>query len=222
MSAPYPLLSRALLFSGLACLVLPAAGCVGLAAQLLYMVNGGDKVKPEFTGLKGKKVAVVCVAANSSTGPSSVAGQLERSVGLLLTQKGDKIDVIPSDKVADWIDRNDWNQVDYKEIGLGVKANMVLAIDLDGVRLHEGKTLYKGRASVVVTVYDMTDDGKVVFRRDLTDFSFPKNGARHSTEMSEARFQRLFVEVLAQQVGKYFYSYRREENFANDALLLDG
>jgi hypothetical protein len=130
--------------------------------------------------------------------------------------------VIPTDRVADWIDRNDWNQVDYKEIGRGVKADMVLAIDLDGVRLHEGKTLYKGRASVVVTVYDMTDDGKVVFRRDLTDFSFPKNGARHSTEMSEARFQRLFVEVLAKQVGKYFYSYRREENFANDALLLDG
>ena len=222
MSAPHFGVRRCAAFCVLACLVLPAAGCVGLISQILYAVHGGDKADAEFSGLKGKKVAVVCVAANSSTGPSSIAGQLERSVALTLTQKGDKIDVMHQDKIADWVDRNDWNQVDYREIGRGINADMVLAIDLEGVRLHEGRTLYKGRASVRVTVYDMSEDGKVVFLRDLPDFAFPKNGARPSTEMSEGRFQRLFIEVLAAQVARYFYSYQVQEAFANDALLLDG
>jgi hypothetical protein len=201
---------RIVLILGLAVTVATSAGCVGLTAQLLYWVNGGNKIDPEFEGMKEKRVAVVCVSNSGSYGPNSFCSLLERRVGMALREQGDKID------------SNDWNQMDYREIGRGVNADMVLGIDVGDLRLHEGQTLYQGRATLTVTVYDMQDDGKVAFRRSIPDFTFPQNGPRHATEMTEARFRSLFVEVLAKQVAKYFCPYMFEEDFAKDATGLAG
>jgi hypothetical protein len=66
----------------------------------------------------------------------------------------------------------------------------------------------------------MTDGGKVAFREEMLDFSFPRTGARHTTEISEARFRRLFVAVLARNIAKYFHEYLYEDDFATDALSL--
>ncbi|MCY2988171.1 MAG: hypothetical protein NTY19_09950 [Planctomycetota bacterium] len=212
-------LRRFLVVVVFAWLAITQSGCASLFSTIMYYVNGGDNIDAEYNGLQKKKVAIVCVSNSSSTGPSSAPGMLERSVGMLLTLKGKNIKVLPQDEVANWIDSNDWNQLDYREIGRGVHADMVLAIDLSRFSLHEGSTLYRGQADVTVTVYDMSDNGKVAFRRNLPDFSFPQNGARHSTEMSEAKFRTLFVEILAQHVARYFFPYPVQEDFAKDAVL---
>ena len=211
---------RIVLLLGLAVAVATSSGCVGLTAQLLYWVKGGDKIDPEFTGMKGQRVAVVCVSNTGSYGPNSFCSLLERRVGSALREQGEKIEVVPPDDVADWIDSNDWNQMDYREIGRGVNADLVLGIDVGDLRLHEGQTLYQGRATLTLTVYDMQEDGKVAFRRTIPDFTFPQNGPRHATEMSEARFRSLFIEVLAKHVTKYFCPYSFEEDFAKDATGL--
>jgi hypothetical protein len=213
-------LRRFIVVVAFAWLAITQSGCGSLVSTIMYYVKGGDNIDAEYNGLQKKKVAIVCVSNSSSTGPSSVPGMLERSVGMLLTQKGKNIKVVPQDEVANWIDSNDWNQLDYREIGRGVHADMVLAIDLARFSLHEGSTLYRGQADVTVTVYDMSDNGKVAFRRNLPDFSFPQNGARHATEMSEAKFRALFVEILAQHVARYFFPYPVQEDFAKDADLL--
>ncbi len=88
--------------------------------------------------------------------------------------------------------------------------------------MHEGQTLYQGRVTLTITVYDMQDDGKVAFRKTMPDFTFPQNGPRHATEMTEARFRSLFIEVLAKQVAKYFCPYMFEDDFAKDATALGG
>jgi hypothetical protein len=198
--------------------LIPSSGCIGISAHLLYFFKGGQKIDAEYKGLHEKRVAVVCVSENASYGPNSISSMMERSVAALL--RAQKIDVIHHEEVADWIDTNDWNQMDYRDIGRGVSADRVLAIDVGGVRLHEGMTLYKGRADVVVTVYDIEDGGKVAFRKTLPEFTFPKNGARHTTEMTENQFRQLFVTVLANHVTKYFYDYRFEDDFANDVRSL--
>ncbi len=213
---------RIVLLLGMAAAVGTSTGCVGMTAQLLYLVNGGNKIDPEFKDMKEKRVAVVCVSNSSSYGPNTFCSQLERRVGMALKQQGDKIDVIPSDDVADWIDSNDWNQMDYREIGRGVNADMVLALDVGDLRLHEGQTLYQGHVTLTISVYDMQDEGKVAFRRTMPDFTFPQNGPRHATEMTEARFRMLFIEVLGRQVAKYFCPYMLEDDFAKDATALAG
>ena len=211
---------RALYALLLAVFVASGSGCVGLGAQLIYWAKGGHKIDPEFEGLEDKRVAVLCVSNASSYGPNSTCAMLQRSVARILRQKGDEVDVIHEDEIADWIDTNGWDEMDYREIGRGVEADMVVAIDIENVSLHEGRTLYKGRATLTVSVYDMEDGGTVVFRRSIPEFSFPKNSARHITEMSEARFRGLFVTVLSQHVAKYFCAYNLEEEFARDAIML--
>ena len=203
------------------CLIVASgSGCVGLTAQLLYWAKGGHKIEAEFPGLEGKRVAVLCVSNNASYGPNSSCAMLQRAVARILRQKGDEIDVIHEDEIADWIDTNGWDEMDYREIGQGVEADMVVAMDIEDFSLHEGRTLYKGRASLILSVYDMEDNGTVVFRRTISDFSFPKSSARHTTEMSESRFRSLFVTVLSQHVAKYFCAYNLEEEFARDAMML--
>jgi hypothetical protein len=214
------LFHRALIGLFLALCVASGSGCIGLGAQLIYWAKGGHKIEPEFAGLEDKRVAVLCVSNASSYGPNSACAMLQRSVAAILRQKGDKIDVIHEDEVADWIDTNGWNEMDYRVIGRGVDADAVLAIDLEDFGLHEGRTLYKGRASLTVSVYDMENGGQVVFRRSIPDFTFPRNSARHTTEMSEARFRGLFVTVLSQHVARYFCAYNLEEEFATDAMML--
>ena len=202
-------------------LCLNSPGCVGLTANMLYWIKGGHTIPAEFSGLAGKRVAVVCVANTSSYGPNAFSTMLERAVAIILQRNVKKITIVHPDEVAEWIDRHDWDQMDYREIGRGVSAEMVVGIDLDGIRLHDSMTLYKGRADVAVTVFDMAQDGRVVFRKTVPDFTFPRNGARHTTEMSETRFRQLFVTVLAQQIAKYFYEYRLEDDFAQDAFALN-
>ena len=205
----------------LATIVATSGGCVGLTAQLLYWVKGGHTINAEFDDLQDKRVAVICVSSASSYGPNSVCSLLQRSVAMILREKGGDVDVIHEDEIADWIDTNGWDEMDYREIGRGVEAERVLAIDIDGLRLHEGRTLYKGRVDLVISVYDMEQEGKVVFRRTIPEFTFPRNGARHVTEMSESRFRSLFVTVLAKHVAKYFCEYHLEEEFGSDAVFLD-
>lgn len=213
---------RIVFLLGLTAATATSTGCVGLTAQLLYWAKGGNKIEPEFKGMEEKRVAVVCVSNSASYGPNSFCSLLERRIIRALREQGEKIDAISPDEVADWIDSNDWNQMDYREIGRGVNADMVLGIDVGDLRLHEGQTLYQGHVTLTVTVYDMQDEGKVAFRRTIPDFTFPENGPRHATEMSEARFRALFVEVLGKEVARYFCPYMFEESFARDATGLAG
>ena len=80
---------RIVMLLGLAAVIATSAGCVGLTAQLLYWVNGGNKIEPEFEGMKEKRVAVVCVSNSSSYGPNSFCSLLERRVGMALREQGD-------------------------------------------------------------------------------------------------------------------------------------
>jgi hypothetical protein len=209
---------RHLLWAGIAVGVLPLSGCAGLLAQLSY-IAGGALVEPEYKGLEEQKVAVVCVSDSSSYGIGNEGELLSRGVAKLLQQNVKEIKVIEWSKVADWIDRN-WNEIDYREVGRGVKADRVVAIDLKGFRIHEGSVLFKGRADLTVAVYDMTQDGREVYRRDISEFTFPVNSHYHATETSENRFRRQFLAVLSREVAKRFYPYEINEDFGGDPTFV--
>lgn len=203
----------------IASLGMPSAGCVGATAQLLYIIRG-NQVPAEFDGLQGKRVAVVCVASTSSYDPGAAASVLAQLVESHLRQNVKDIKVVRQQDVANWIDNNDWDQTNYLEVGKAVKAELVVGIDLDGYRLHEDATMFKGRANVTVTVYDMSKGGDSVFRRTMPNFSFPLNGGQHVSETTDAQFQRKFLLVLSQDVAKHFYPYEFNDEFARDTTLI--
>ncbi|MEE2990172.1 MAG: hypothetical protein VX715_06130 [Planctomycetota bacterium] len=210
---------HALLF--LALLVMPLTGCIGLISHGLYVLKG-DKVPAAYKGLQGKRVAVVCVAGSPASGPSSPPNMIAREVGRILSQRVEGLELVRADEVADWIDRNQWNEIDYTQVGEGVQADLVVALDLEAYRLREGATLFKGKASVHTTVFDIANDGTVVYETSTFDFTYPENGARHSTETSESSFRRLFIRGLARQLAKDFFAYDRKEDFAYDVTSISG
>ncbi len=194
-------------------------GCVGVIANLMHVANG-NFIPAEFTGLEAKRVAVVCVSNSESFGPTEASVILARRVGSLLEQSVDEIQLIDEQQVGDWIDRNDWDYLDYAAVGRGVDAEIVVAIDLNSFSLHEGKTLYKGRADVSLVVYDMTQDAKRVFSTKPPQIQYPLNSGYHTTDISEEEFRRQFLGLVARRIARNFYRYDVKEDYAQDATLV--
>ncbi|RLS76352.1 MAG: hypothetical protein DWI03_09350 [Planctomycetota bacterium] len=191
-----------------------SAGCSTLLT-VAYLVQPAD-VPAEFKGLRGKHVAVVCrpiVELQFSDAGSS--RQLAGLVGSQLEQKLRNTKVIGQQEVARWLDENSW--VDCPTLGKSLDADMVVGIDLEEFRLHEGSTLFRGRATAHVRVYDVAAK-KVVFEKRLDDFSFPANTAIPTTDRSEAEFRDMFLQIVAQRISRTFHAYESREHFAEESL----
>jgi hypothetical protein len=198
---------------------LPQAGCAGFASHLIYWVKG-NKTEAQCNALEGKKVAVICVTGErvEGLGLNNEGEEIAYRVSALLEKNVPKIKMINPKEIADWRDTNNWDEVDYRSIGRGVKAEMVLAIDLSSFSLHDNTTLLRGRSGVKTTVYDMSDNGKVVFKDGPKEFTFPENG-RHGVE-NESNFRRVFLFMLAQDIAKHFYAYDKVDDVAKEAAFL--
>lgn len=196
-------------------LIVPASGCVGLLAQLVYWGGGAEK-KAAFDGLKGKRVAVICVSDSSSFGLGTDSLYLARNVANILKENVKEIKLVRPDEIADWIDRHDWNEVDFREVGRGVTADMVVAIELTSFSLYEGQTLYRGRANVRVRVLDLKSEDTEVFSRKMTEITFPTSGGYAATDLTENKFRAAFLQVLGEQIARLFYDHEVWDQYSSD------
>lgn len=210
---------RCLVLLFAAALVATSPGC-GLLATVAYLVKGNPTVPARFTGLKGKRVAVVCLDGHSLAGPGTEADAIAKAVTLTLGANVPEVKMVRQTEVSDWIDSQTGDLTDYRDVGRGVKADMVVGVDLLSFNLHEGQTLLKGRARVGVKVYDMTKgNGELAYESAPKEIAWPENGARHVTE-NEANFRAIFIHTLALKIARDFYDYELMETFADDASHL--
>lgn len=175
-----------------------------------YLLQPAD-VPAEFAELKGKKVAVVCrpiIELEFSDAGSS--RELATLVGNQIQKKVRKSKVIGQHEVSRWNDENAW--VDYQTVGAALGADHVVGIDLEEFRLHEGSTLFRGRASAAVRVYDVAEK-KLVFQRRIDDFAFPANTAIPTSDSSEQVFRSQFLDVLSLRISRLFHAYESREVF---------
>ena len=202
----------------LALAALPLCGCQSLLVTALYLFKGND-VDPEFAELKGKKVAVVCRPMVSlQYRNSSVARDLAQQITALLEKNVPKIHVVDQRKVNKWIDENTWEE--YPEVGKGVKAEVVVGVDLESFSLYQGQTVYQARANASLAVYDCQKNGKKVFEKILPQSIYPPNASVPTSDRLEADFRREFVGVLADQIARHFYSHDPYPDMAQDAAAL--
>jgi hypothetical protein len=190
-----------------------------MLANMLH-AGMGNFVPAQFEGLSGQRVAVICVSQSSSFGPSTAADEIADRVEAYLRGNADEVELVPRQEIVDWMDRHDWNQIDYREIGQGVNAHLVLAIDLHSFSLYEGKTLFKGRADVEVSVFDLTEGEKLAFHNIPPTIEWPITGGRHVADTTEVAFRRQFVDLIGTKVARHFYPYDAAEDFGRDATLL--
>lgn len=199
-----------------ACLWLAAAGgCAGPLFTAMYLLKGNN-TPAEFDELKDKRVLVVCrplVQLEYSAGfaPDQIAEQ----IGNQLKLNYRKIEVIDQQEVAEWTDEHRWNE--YTEIGRGLEAEMVVAVDLEDFRLYQGQTLYQGQATIHVRVFDMTQNGAVVYEKELPRLVYPPNTGIDTSSRTEDEFRRQFILVVADEVGRYFYPHDPHRSIAVDS-----
>lgn len=201
--------------AALACLAFPAfTGCSTLLTAA-YLLRPAD-VPAEFSGLRGKHVAVACrPIVELEFSDAGSARELAGLVGSQLQSNVRRTRIIGQHEVARWIDENAW--VDYPTLGKALDADLVVGVDLEQFRMHEGSTLYRGRATARVRVFDVATKD-LVFEKRIDDFSFPANSAIPATDRSEGEFRAMFLQMLSQKISRCFHAYESREVFAEDSL----
>ncbi len=202
----------------LSLLITTTMGC-GALPHLVYWVKGVP-VHARFGDLEEKRVAVVCVANEQAFGDSGVSEKLARGVAAHLRREVHEIEVVHENEIEKWTDDTGWDHVSYPDVGKGVAADMVVAIDLARFQTDAGAHLFQGKADYQVKVFDMAKGGELVYRRQEEGFEFPKGGHPASGKSAGA-FKRLFVQVLAREIAKDFFDYQMTEDFAEDAAYIE-
>jgi hypothetical protein len=193
-------------------------GCNMLAA--IGYIAHEDADEADFKDLVGKRIAVVCrPVENLRYADSSAAPDLAAAVGALLKEKVKKCQIISSSDVAEWADEHNWNE--YAEVGKALKADMVVGIDLEQFSLYDGQTLYQGRSSVHIWVYDMKNGGRRVWDKKPAPTVYPPNSAVAMSDRSESEFRRQYMAVLAEHIARYFYAHDPRADFASDTNVLN-
>jgi len=192
-------------------------GCVGLTVQLANML-GMNMVPAAYAGLKGRKVAVVCVTPDSSYGPIDPGEMLAVELEQYLKGHVRRIELVPRGDVTNWLEQHGRELVNYVKLGEALKAEKVLVVELASFSCHDNITFYQGKANVHVNVFDV-ETGEVVYDHDDPDTSFPANGGYHLTDMSEEKFKRAFLTHLAKDIGRRFHMNDLPERFAKEEYI---
>lgn len=192
-------------------------GCMSLFANLAHAV-GADKIPAEYEGLREQSVAVVTMTDASPYSEDRSARSLTEMVTEILDREVKEIEIVRAEKVDDWRDRNGWDETDFRAIGEGVEASRVVAIEITGLRMHEGPNLYRGHADVSVEVLNV-ESGETEYRKMLEDFTFPRNAAQDSGSISESKFRRIYLSVLSRQIARLFHPFDMNDDFALDSTL---
>lgn len=189
-------------------------GCM-LLSNVMHAV-GANQVPPECDQLEDSKVAILVVTDKSQYSDDITARLLTRKLAGLFTNEVKGIDLIREDVVQDWRDTHGWDNADYLELGRGVEAEKLLVVELADVKLRDGATLYRGRANVNVTVFDMAEE-RELFNKEIDEFTYPVNAGQYTSETTEPKFRKLFLDMMSRRIGRAFHPY----DFA-DTIALDG
>jgi hypothetical protein len=201
-------------------LAAPFFGCTKLLTTVVYLAKGSD-TPAECKALLDKKVVVVCRPLTELTWSCSGAhNELAAEVGRQLkAHLKRKINVVDPEDVADWTDEHGVD--DYVEIGRNLEADMVVGIDLLAFNTLLGQTLYQGKSQVRVAVYDLKQDGEVVYQKTLPQVIYPQNNGIPTQDMPEDEFRRKYIAVLADEIGNKFYPHDHYSRYARGSSSLE-
>lgn len=212
-------LSRMLGLGALTGIVANSGGCTFLSQLVLTLED--RKINANFKGLEGKTVAVVCLDAHTLRQPGGEADALARALGKELAANVPNIKLISEAKVADWMDNQRDDVVDFRDVGKGVKADMVVGIDLKSFRIYEpGGTTLRGRSTVEVKVYDLSKPHEPVHTIEEEQITFPEHVEVHVTESAD-NFRKLFIQQMAHRLAKEFYAYDKMLDFNSDPKFIN-
>jgi hypothetical protein len=203
-----------------AAVLLTGSGCVQMMLTGAYFFKG-MQTPPEFDELKGTKTAVVCrPLVELQYSGSDAADEIAKQVSGLMSRKISKIEMVNSQKIEQWTDEHEWES--FVDVGRAVKSDYVIGLELEEFSLYQGQTIFQGRATVGIKVYDVKKKGAgPVYEKVLPRFVYPPSGGVATADKSEDQFRREFVALLAERIGRSFYPWDPRDDAALDSLTLD-
>ncbi len=175
-------------------------------------------IPAEYKGLKECTVAVVTVTDSSQYSNDVASRELSRRVSEILTRKVNDVRLVREDKIEQWRDINGWDAIDFAGIGEEVEADKVLGIEVSNLTLRDGATLYRGRADVLVNVIDVAT-GTIEYTRRLDEYTYPTVAGQYTSETTETRFRKLYLGMLATEIGRSFHAYDMADRIALDSVI---
>lgn len=210
--------NRLIVLAVASAVLLTSGGCVQALFTAMYLIKGNN-TPAECKLLKNKRVVVVCRPVISLQYRNArVDHDLARQVGELLRQNVPKIKVVDHRKVAEWMDEHNWD--DYTEVGKALEADYVVGVDLEQFQLLQGQTLFQGRASTRLRLFDCKT-GQSVFQKNLPQTVYPPNRMVQTSEKQESEFRDEFLRVLADRLARHFYDHDPYPDFALDSRSMD-
>jgi hypothetical protein len=223
-----PVLSSCAALLAAALLLTSFSGCQ-IVIGVLQIFQGFPKTPSDFSvkthhrslAEKGKRVVVLCT---STPGSQSEEPSLDLDVMAEVSRrfKVEKIDVVPSHKVARWID--DRGQInlgtEIEPIAKAFKADFVVVFSFDdfGYLEENSPTMFRGHASCRIVVTELVDDkstptkkrAKVIYNCPFTT-KFPNNRPISADQEGPDLFKRRFMGQLCEQLTRKFVDYRPED-----------
>ena len=191
-----------------------STGCVRFLANIIHAIKGSEQ-PAEYDGLKEQRVAVICGTEEGMTVDATTA-MMTSYLHMALNQNVKKIDLVRPAEIEQWLDAHGTIESDYYEIGKAVEADKLVAIDISKLRVKDGPTLFRGRCDVGVTVYDIKNNGAIVFKKQMPEFTFPRDSSAPA-DTSESKFRNLFIQIIANKVAGMFYPVDPTTDFGLDA-----
>jgi hypothetical protein len=179
------------------------------AASMMSPFMPHETVPVEFDGLSGKKIAVICKGADKgSTEPIDEKTELALAEAITNDIKSHVkgITVVDLTKVAELANSSGTDAL--VNAGARLKADKVVAIDLQSFRIHEGQTLLRGHACLTVRVIDVATKETEWIKSPRT-IEWPSHGPVPAQEISEPEFRDNFTKALAEHIARYFYPHDR-------------
>lgn len=209
--------TRLLLLSVALVGILTNAGCIRFAANLLYAIRGNDS-PAEYDGLRDKRVAIIC-STSGAVASEAVNSMLSSNIISSLSRNLPKADIVRQEEVDKWIQMDGFSDGDNQRLAKGVKADQLVTISVDNLKLRDGATLFRGQCDIHVAVYDMKNGGKQVFDKQIVEHSFPKNGGTPITDTTEAKFRSAYLQLVSYRISSLFHPYDPTFDVALDATM---
>ncbi len=178
--------------------------------------------------LDGKKVVIVTHAVSSAQGEfQAIDRDLAKEVSSIFREKVKKLDLVPPDKVWDWVE-NHPNWTDQAEIAKAFEADVVLFLEIEGFQVQHPSDLnvLQGSAKTHIQVTEMAhpknSKGKVLRDQpkeakqiydEYCDTEFPARGPiPMDSGVSRGAFKNKFLKVVAAEVSWHFVAHSPDDN----------
>jgi hypothetical protein len=203
--------------------------------SLMYFIQPDDPtIEPGGPSLEGKTVVILCnVSSSASAQFPSLEREIPRELSSALKKKCKKITVVPSDKVASWIEAHPhWS--DPAEAARDFDAETAIFLEVEQFQIQSPGDLnmVHGDARIHIQVFDMEypknskdkpikDQPKeahnVYDRYSETDF--PNRGpVPIDSGTSKSAFKNTFMRVACKDVSWHFVSHSPDESIQDSRI----